>query len=238
MDLAASALGVIPCGSGLFEKYNGQSLTGKCVDNVVGMLNEADENNVEFGIDWISRTIKADKDAASLYKECVGLKDGGPAECTPDSTDTKSCCDSNGYGRGIVRDFSIIVGAVIRMIAAKAEDFVMNDFDDEYKVMKERSFKPGGFGVLDEDSSVWSRVTDSCIGMLLISNDAELIHRIPHSKHHRSHQRASLNHHTSFGSGNLQQDCSRCGRKRGTAIRGFLVRDSDGRVERRGQRRR
>ena len=111
----------------------------------------------------------------------VGLKDGGPAECTPDSTDTKSCCDSNGYGRGIVRDFSIIVGAVIRMIAAKAEDFVMNDFDDEYKVMKERSFKPGGFGVLDEDSSVWSRVTDSCIGMLLISNDAELIHRIPHS---------------------------------------------------------
>ena len=114
----------------------------------------------------------------------------------------------------------------------------MSDFDDEYKVMKERSFKPGGFGVLDEDSSVWSRVTDSCIGMLLISNDTELIHSIPHSKHHRSHQRASLNHHTSFGSGNLQQDCSRCGRKRGTAIRGFLVRDSDGRVERRGQRRR
>ena len=101
-EMNMNILGVIPCGSGLFEKYNDQPLTGKCVDNVVQMLQGADSSNFQASsvVDFIGEKLREDKSYGELYKQCIGLEAPEADECA-EGADKSSCCDPNGYGRGL-----------------------------------------------------------------------------------------------------------------------------------------
>lgn len=96
-EMDMNLFGVIPCGSGLFEKYKDQPLTGKCVDNVVQMLQREDNSNFQASsvVDFIRVKLSEDKAYSEVYKQCIGLEAKEADECA-EGADKSSCCDRTG----------------------------------------------------------------------------------------------------------------------------------------------